>query len=47
VGLRPISLGLAGVLAELISVQWVIFFSGILVTLGGLGGFFVKGIRKM
>ncbi len=46
-GLRPISLGLIGVLAELIQVQWVIFFSGILVALGGVGGFLVKGIRKM
>jgi len=46
-GLRPISLGLVGVLAELFQIQWVIFLSGVLVTLGGVGGFFIKSIRKM
>jgi len=46
-GLRPISLGLAGILAELFQIQWVIFTSGVLVILGGVGGFFVKSIRRM
>jgi hypothetical protein len=46
-GLRPISLALVGVLGGLLPIQMIIFFSGVLVTLGGLGGFLVKGIRDL
>jgi MFS family permease len=46
-GLRPISLALVGVLGGLLPIQMIIFLSGVLVTLGGLGGFLVKGIRDL
>lgn len=46
-GLRPISLALAGVLADLFKVQHVIFASGVLIALGGIYGFFIKGLRKL
>jgi MFS family permease len=46
-GLRPVSLALAGVVAVWVDVQLVIFFSGILVALGGLFGSLIKGMRKL
>ncbi|MFH0930621.1 MAG: MFS transporter [Candidatus Zixiibacteriota bacterium] len=46
-GLRPVSLALVGVLGGLLPIQMIIFLSGVLVTLGGLGGFLVKGIRDL
>jgi MFS family permease len=46
-GLRPISLALVGVLGGLLHIQMIIFLSGVLVALGGLGGFLVKGIRDL
>ena len=46
-GLRPVSLALTGVLSDLFKVQAVIFASGALVALGGIYGFFIKGLRKL
>ncbi len=46
-GLRPISLALVGVLGGLLHIQMIIFLSGVLVALGGIGGFLVKGIRDL
>jgi DHA3 family macrolide efflux protein-like MFS transporter len=46
-GLRPVSLALVGVLGGLLPIQMIIFLSGVLVTLGGIGGFLVKGIRDL
>ena len=46
-GLRPISLALAGVLAVWVDVPLLIFFSGILVALGGLFGSLIKGMRRL
>jgi MFS family permease len=46
-GLRPVSLALAGVLADLFRVQIVIFASGVLIALGGIYGFFIKGLRRL
>jgi DHA3 family macrolide efflux protein-like MFS transporter len=46
-GLRPISLALIGVLGGLLHIQMIIFFSGVFIALGGLGGLLVKGIREL
>lgn len=46
-GLRPVSLALAGVLSDLFKVQAVIFASGVLIALGGIYGFFIKGLRRL
>jgi len=46
-GLRPVSLALAGVIAVWVDVQVVIFFSGILVALGGLFGSLIRGMRRL
>ena len=46
-GLRPISLALAGVLAVWVDVHVLVFFSGVLVTLGGLFSSLIKGIRQL
>jgi len=46
-GLRPISLALAGVLAVWVDVHVLVFFSGILVALGGLGGSLIRGMRRL
>jgi len=46
-GLRPVSLALAGVLSDLFKVQVVIFASGVLIALGGMYGFFIKSLRKL
>ncbi len=46
-GLRPISLALAGVLSDLFKVQVVIFVSGVLIALGGVYGFFIKSVRRI
>jgi DHA3 family macrolide efflux protein-like MFS transporter len=46
-GLRPLSLALAGVLSDLFKVQLVIFASGVLIALGGIYGFFIKSLRKL
>lgn len=46
-GLRPISLALAGILAVWVDVHVLIFFSGVLVALGGLFGSLIKGMRQL
>jgi DHA3 family macrolide efflux protein-like MFS transporter len=46
-GLRPISLGLVGVISVWLNVRLILLFSGILVALGGLGGFLVKGMKEI
>jgi len=46
-GLRPISLALVGLLGGLLPVQLIIFISGVLIALGGLGGFLIRGITKL
>ena len=46
-GLRPISLALAGILAVWIDIQVLVFFSGVFITLGGLFGSLIKGVRKL
>lgn len=46
-GLRPISMALAGVLSDLFKVQLVIFVSGVLIALGGVYGFFIKSVRRI
>jgi DHA3 family macrolide efflux protein-like MFS transporter len=46
-GLRPVSLALAGVLSDLFKIQLVIFVSGVLIALGGVYGFFIKSVRKI
>jgi len=46
-GLRPISLALAGVLSDLFKIQLVIFVSGVLIALGGVYGFFIKSVRRV
>ena len=46
-GLRPISMALAGVLSDLFKVQLVILVSGVLIALGGVYGFFIKSVRRI
>jgi len=46
-GLRPVSLALVGVLGGLLPIQMIIFLSGVLIATGGLGGFLVRGIKKL
>ena len=46
-GLRPISLALAGILAVWIDIQVLVFFSGVFITLGGLFGSLIKGVRRL
>jgi MFS family permease len=46
-GLRPVSLALAGVLSDLFKIQLVIFVSGVLIALGGVYGFFIKSVRRI
>jgi len=46
-GLRPVSLALAGVLSDLFKIQLVIFVSGVLIAFGGVYGFFIKSVRRV
>jgi MFS family permease len=46
-GLRPVSLGLVGVISVWLDARLIILFGGILVALGGLGGLLVKGMREL